>query len=144
MADEKAPPSAQLQLEDSRLTASHFEFLSPLKVGPIALKDQSLNVRSKVSRAKREVRVFLDFKTTAVEEGRELFRLAVSYYALFRATPDTNDAQLEIFAKGNAPAIVFPTLRACIATLTLAASQPPLTLPIINFQKLDIPVEYAD
>jgi preprotein translocase subunit SecB len=144
ISNQQSPPEANLRLEDARLTNSSFEFISHMKVGPINLEEQELKVRAKIVRSKKEIHIFIDYRTTAKEQDVALFKLATSYYALFRATLETTSEQLESFAKLNAPAIVFPTMRSCIATLTLAASQPPLTLPIINFQKFNVPVESVE
>ncbi len=139
-----AIPAADLQLADHRITKIDFECLGALRAGPISLRDLEIKVKSKVKKTTREIVVYIDFATIAHEAKTDLFRLNVSYFAHFKAGESVTFDKLESFAKLNAPAIVFPTLRACISTVTLAANFPPLTLPIINFQKNPVALEILD
>lgn len=135
---------ADLQLIDHRIVNLGFECLGALTSGPISLRNLELKTKSKLVKLSREIHVYIDFSTVAHEAKSDLFKLEVSYYAHFKASEGVEFEKLEKFAKLNAPSIVFPTVRACISTVTLAANFPPLTLPIINFQNMPVEFEIVD
>lgn len=142
--EQKSPgiSESELQLTEHRITNIEFNFLNAVKTGPISFKETNLKPIAKIKKSTKEIFIYIDFFVITNEEGNDLFNLKISYYAHFQASGATTDEQLEKFAQMNAPAIVFPTMRSCIATITLAANFPPLTLPIINFAKLPVPVEF--
>lgn len=140
----KPEEDAGLSIIETRLVSTNFQSLNPVKVGPINLAENKLDSISQVSKKKKEIKVFLNYSATASEGETNLFKLAAVYYGSFKATDATTDEQLVNFAQANAPAIIFPLLRAAIATITLASGFPPLTLPIVNFLKNPSKVELID
>lgn len=137
-------PESDLKLIETRLIKSGFECFNAVRLGPIEMENQTLSAVSNVSKSKKEIRVFLTYSTSTKEKTQPLFKLSCEYFGLFRAGDATPPEQLEAFAKLNAPSIVFPLLRASIATLTIAAGFPPLTLPVINFHKMGVKIELID
>lgn len=62
------------------------------------------------------------------------FLLTVEYMARFSTDNEINDEfKSSHFVKGNAPAIVYPYLRAYISNFTLNSGFSPVVLPTVNF-----------
>lgn len=135
---------AALKLVDSRLVAANFQCFASLKTGPIELAETKFSTVCRVAKSEKTIQVFFEYSATAREKDEDLFKLSISYFGVFTANKDTTDEQLISFAKLNAPAIIFPLLRATIATLTLGAGVPPLSLPIVNFHKVKVQLEVVD
>lgn len=105
-----------------------------------------LQTTSKYSTSKKEVNVFISLKVKGFDESTasELFELEVNTFAQFVGDQNCQEKDLQNFAKANAPAIVFPFVRASVANLCFAANTPPITLPIINFHKINVDLEKID
>ena len=132
---------SDLALLETRLISASFKFLSPVVVGGIALRNWIFEPTVKVSKSAGEIQVFLNLSLIAHEQQNDLFELSAMYYGSFKVRGEVTTANLQTFASLSAPAIVFPLLRAAVATLTLSAGFPPLTLPVMNFQKVAVKVE---
>ena len=73
------------------------------------------------------------------------FDIALEMLFLFETEAEiTENFKLSNFPKINAPAIVFPYVRAFISNFTLQAGFEPIILPSINFVKLAGEIETKD
>ena len=136
------PNQANLRLELHHFTHLTFNFISNIKGGqPLSLSGEKLEVKAFVEKAKNKIIVELSFNTTAKEGEEKIFNLSAGYRGVFAYTETSEPQSIAGFAKTNAPAIIYPFLRASIASMTLAAGVPPMTLPVINFTTFPVVVE---
>lgn len=108
----------------------------------MCLADEKLEVKVIVNKVSNKIIVEISFNTTAKEGDEKVFNLSAGYKGIFTYSVKPAESKLIAgFAKMNAPAIIYPFLRASIAGITLAAGVPPMTLPVINFTKFPVVVE---
>jgi preprotein translocase subunit SecB len=133
---------SNLRLEDHHFTHLVFNFISSIKGGQeLFLSDEKLEVKVVVETSTNKIIVEFSFNTTAKEGDEKIFNLSAGYKGIFVYTPLTESQLITSFAKINAPAIIYPLLRASIASITLAVGVPPLALPVINFTKFPVAIE---
>lgn len=102
-----------------------------------------VEVVSRVSKSQKTIITFITVSAEAKIDQEKLFEINATIMGSFIGE-GTSPEECEGFAKANAPAIVFPTLRAWVSNITLSAGYPPIMLPLINFQKLKVVVEVQD
>lgn len=72
--------------------------------------------------------------TVDVENKSKTFLFTLTIKGAFQADKSMPDNVFFTVYQSNAPAILFPFVRAIIANYTLQANIPPILLPTINFQ----------
>jgi preprotein translocase subunit SecB len=133
---------SNLRLESHHFTHLDFNFISSIKGGQtLSLSDEKLEAKVFVEKPKNKIIVEFSFNTTAKEGDEKIFNLSTGYEGVFTYTEPSDPQKIAGFAKTNAPAIIYPFLRAAVASMTLAAGVPPMTLPVINFTKFPVVVE---
>ncbi|MBK9105572.1 MAG: protein-export chaperone SecB [Saprospiraceae bacterium] len=70
-----------------------------------------------------------------IELPEPKLKVNAAYQGVFTTSSESAEETSD-FAKINAPAIIFPSIRYHVRHLTLEAGLPPLLLPLINFTKL--------
>lgn len=78
----------------------------------------------------------LELETTVEDECKALF-LHVKTYGYFEFDSQISDETKDVFFKVNAPAILFPYVRAYIGTLTALSGIEPVILPTLNLTHRD-------
>jgi preprotein translocase subunit SecB len=132
---------SNLRLDEHHFTHLVFNFISSIKGGQqLFLSDEKLDVKVLVEKSTNKIIVELSFNTTAKEGDEKIFNLSAGYKGVFVYTPLTEPQLITSFAKINAPAIIYPFLRASIASITLAVGVPPMALPVINFTKFPVEI----
>jgi preprotein translocase subunit SecB len=97
----------------------------------------NLSVESSLDETAKSIAVTLKVNSPSpAEEPDYPFFYTIVMKGAFQFDPDTNDKNLEMFAKINCPAILFPYVRETLADLTRRAGFAPLHLPVMNFAKL--------
>lgn len=134
---------SSLKLESHHFTHLIFNFISDIKgTGKaLSLSEDKLEVKVLLEKSKNKITVDMSFNTTAKEDDEKIFNLSAGYKGIFTYTDGTTQKSVTSFAKANAPAIIFPFLRAAIASMTLAAGVPPIILPVMNFTNFPVKVE---
>jgi len=135
--------SSQLKLLLYRLTRAEIATESNITgSGQMSLLNPHLETLVKIKKSDSIIEVNMLFSTQVNQsDGNKLFSLAAEYMGRFAYDSSLQDENVLKFAKLNAPSIIFPFLRAAIASLTLSAGYPPLNLPVINFTKQEVKVE---
>jgi len=134
---------SSLKLELHHATHLIFNFISSIKGGKIlSLSNEKLEAKVLVEKTTNKITVELSFDATAKEGDEKIFNLSTGYKGIFayNAVPSEPRSIID-YAKINAPAILYPFLRAAITSITLAAGVPPLTLAVINFTRFPVVVE---
>ena len=123
-----------LKLESHCLKSLEFiRSNSRAKIQSLNLHKQILNAKSTITVSMNSIDVSLSYETEATSDNNSIFTLKAEYVGRFIYDNKLTEQQIENFAKVNAPAIIFPMLRASISLTTLAGEVPPLVLPMINF-----------
>ena len=133
---------SNLSLEEHHFSHLVFNFISSIKGGQqLFLSDEKLEAKVLVEKSVNKIIVELSFNATAKEGDEKLFNLSAGYKGVFVYAAQTESHLITSFAKINAPAIIYPFLRASIASITLAVGVPPMSLPVINFTKFPVAIE---
>jgi preprotein translocase subunit SecB len=78
-------------------------------------------------------RFILNFEISLHDDNKET-EIKANFIGLFDSTTEVNDEFINSpFLKINAPAILYPFIRAYISTITINAGLEPIILPTINF-----------
>jgi len=88
----------------------------------------------------KENRFQLNLKTLIVNDS-QLLRIEVEALATFKILGDNSPEALKNFFYLNAPAILFPYIRAYISALTTLSGLAPVTLPTLNLSNLAAELE---
>lgn len=118
--------SANIQFQDFKVTESIIKYRESGKF------DINIEFNPKAVVYESETKFVLDLDVQIIEENEKfLINLAtVSTFTYDKSIPLENYINSLFII--NAPAIVFPYLRAFISTLTLQSGMPPLVLPTLN------------
>jgi len=135
VADIKGAES-DLTLNSHRLVK--LTFLSAKQAGPgdIVLAQANLSPRSEITKASNQLTVKMSFNAKTTQEDGELFTIQLEYIGQFSYSSALKEDTVTAFANVNAPAILYPMVRAAVSFMTVSAGYPPLTLPVLNFQKI--------
>lgn len=79
---------------------------------------------------KRFVEVKLNVKINSKDE---LLKIEVEMKGGFKANPEMSDEMFEKLSSQNAPAIMYPFLRAIVASFSSQAGIPSIIMPLMNF-----------
>ncbi|MFZ3173002.1 MAG: protein-export chaperone SecB [Carboxydocellales bacterium] len=125
-----------LVFKDYKITKMNF-YLNPdfeFK-GPI---DVSFDLDKKINRLdSKQATVTIDCKVFNDADVKNLpFTLEISIAGIFGVEADTSEDDLMKMCEINGTAVLFPFLRAAISTITIAANQPSLVLPLLNINTL--------
>lgn len=97
--------------------------------------EMSLDIDLKGEHMSKECRYNLFMKIGVANKGRSV-KANVDVVGYFQFDNDCEDQELSSYFYVNAPAILFPYVRAYIATLsTLSGLSNPIMLPTMNFTK---------
>lgn len=77
----------------------------------------------------------VDLKRINKENKKEEVSFSVTYVGMFSRPTEMTDDECKIFAKKDAPAIIYPYIRETVSAMSLKAGIGPISLPIINFKK---------
>lgn len=83
-----------------------------------------------------EKSTFLLFLETNIEDENNAFSANIKAKATFTFDKDADSEHINNFFYINAPAILFPYIRAYISTLTTLGGTKPVTLPTLNLTSL--------
>jgi preprotein translocase subunit SecB len=130
-----SPPKqqAKLELRSHGISRVNIETFSSYLNGPITEHNRSIKVNSIVSKKQKTINVTITFETEAFSEQTRLCVIKIEYSSVFRGVENPDIDTLLTFSRSNAPAIIFPMLRASLSMFTLGIGLPALVLPIINF-----------
>jgi preprotein translocase subunit SecB len=95
----------------------------------------SINFKTSSSISPDKTQLVHDISCEISEKG-ESFSIKCSMIGLFSIVPNESNMDLELFAKENASALMFPFLREVIASTTLRAGVPPIMLPPLNIHAI--------
>lgn len=126
-----------------KMSKASFELLSTEQTTSF---DTKMDVVSKIFKNSPTVKVFIEIAILGKsDKGVDVFKMSAVFIGDFTydGAPKV-DQTIENFAKGNAPAILYPFTRASMANLCLAANLPVITLPIINFFKFPVKIEIEE
>ena len=70
--------------------------------------------------------------TVMVSDEKKMVDINVKANGIFEYDKDIDEKTKESFFTLNAPAILFPYVRAYVSSLTALSGMPPITLPTIN------------
>lgn len=134
---------AEFKILETKITEMKFVAgNAPLTSKPVL--NHHLDVVSRVSKEHKTIFTFITLRAIAKVESENLFEINATIMGSFSGNELTTVASCEGFAKANAPAIIFPTLRAWISNITLSAGYPPIMLPLVNFNKVKVEVQLLD
>jgi preprotein translocase subunit SecB len=71
-----------------------------------------------------------------IEDEKKNLLIEVDAFAIYALEGEVSDKMLQTFFYINAPAILFPYIRAYIATLTTLSGMAPINLPTLNLTQL--------
>lgn len=80
--------------------------------------------------------IFLLTLETKIEDDNNAFSANIIAKATYTFDKDADPAHIDNFFYINAPAILFPYIRAYISTLTTLSGTKPVTLPTLNLSSL--------
>lgn len=118
---------AQFRLLNHRFTDVGMK-LNAEKGGELQIKFER---KMEVSEEKKKMRFELK---TSITDQKGLVDLYATVVALFEFDTELTEDQKNLFFECNAPAIIFPFVRAFISTMTALAGNN-ILLPTINFSK---------
>jgi preprotein translocase subunit SecB len=128
--EEQQSKTSKFQFKNYRVIKSHFEIKKDEPSNAINLK---FHPKGKVSRKNAcfqlELGVF-------IEDENDSFTIEVIILAEFYFDTEINSDQLDQFFYVNAPALLFPYVRAYISTLTTLSGINAITLPTLNLVAL--------
>lgn len=113
---------------------SHKFIDTKIKMSPNQMPDSELhiNIESKAMDNHDEGKMRLELSTTIWDDNKNV-DISVVVSAIFGYDKSLIQEMKDSFFKYNAPAIVFPFVRAYINTLTSLSGIKPIVLPTINF-----------
>lgn len=107
------------------------EIKDPFFVAPIQKNEINVDIQHNfIKENNRFVEVVLRIKIRNTEES---FRIALTLKGGFEASKEMSDEMFKQLYSINAPAVLFPYVRAYVSTLTAQAGVPPIILPLLNF-----------
>ncbi|MEW6711420.1 MAG: protein-export chaperone SecB [Candidatus Riflebacteria bacterium] len=112
---------------DDRFDFSKAEFEQNISVG------RGLSVDDK-----RFVEVKLNVKINSKDQ---LLKIEVEMKGGFKANPEMTDEMFEKLSSQNAPAIMYPFLRAIVASFSSQAGIPSIIMPLMNFTQKQEKIE---
>jgi preprotein translocase subunit SecB len=98
-------------------------------------KSLQIGFEPKGTHFKEDSRFELSLKVRIEDEGKNLL-IEVDTIATYVLEGEVSDKILQSFFYINAPAIIFPYIRAYIATLTTLSGMSPINLPTLNLTQL--------
>lgn len=109
---------------------------SCIKINPSQDKDFQLSVNFNqtqcVDDENHKMKLLLD---TEISDEQKKIEIMVKAEGLFEFEQELTDDQKKGFFNTNAPAILFPYVRAYISTLTALSGINPITLPTLNLSQ---------
>ncbi len=127
------PEKAAFRFANFKISKSDFDFSLD--------RGTNLNISFKLSGQHFvKTNVFKLIIETLVNNQKEEILIRIQSESLFNFSGIQDDDLMNYFV-GNAPAIVFPYIRAYIGTLTTQSGYPPLLLPTLNLSKLSKDLE---
>ncbi len=124
------PPVAKFQFESFKLTKSYFEMCEA--DGSYTFK---LDFAPKGIIKKTESIFELELGVT-IEEKDNKFKAEITASGIFKFSSEIDEALLSGLFYTNAPAILFPYIRAYISALTTLSGLKPINLPVLNLSQL--------
>lgn len=118
---------AKFRFLNFSISESHF------KIEPSEVTDFSLdiNVDQTTYENEEEGKMKLEL-TVMVSDEKKMVDINVKANGIFEYDKDIDEKTKESFFTLNAPAILFPYVRAYVSSLTALSGMPPITLPTIN------------
>ncbi len=120
---------------------ARFRFLNyQIHSASIDIKDaekvgNELQVDIKKSKEEENNNIYSLFFDITINDKSESLNIFLNIEGKFEFDKDLTDSEKESFFKINAPAILFPYVRAYISTLTSLSGINPIILPTINLSK---------
>lgn len=127
-------------MEEAVISAFKFEKYSILRSVIIRKSDETpkslqIGFEPKGTHFKEDGRFELSLGVRIGDEGKNLL-IEVDASATYTLEGEVTDKMLKTFFYLNAPAILFPYIRAYIATLTTLSGMTPINLPTLNLTQL--------
>ncbi|MBR4327139.1 MAG: protein-export chaperone SecB [Bacteroidales bacterium] len=119
---------AKFRFKGFRVLESSFKCTSELPNEPENF-DVDLMPSFRVAETANSVKLTLE---TKVRTENSLVDIYVKAESMFEFDDDLNDEEQQLYFRKNAPAIMFPYVRAYISSLSVLSGIPPITLPTIN------------
>lgn len=118
---------AKFRFLNFSITESH------IKIEPSEVTEYSLdiNVDQTVYENEEEGKMKLEL-TVMVSDEKKQVDITVKANGIFEYDKDIDEKAKKNFFTLNAPAILFPYVRAYVSSLTALSGMPPITLPTIN------------
>ncbi len=85
---------------------------------------------------KKDISVFLLELGIRIKDGNDILNIEVDAVAEFSFSKNSDNDELDNYFYINAPALLFPYLRAYISTLTNLSGQETITLPTLNLTSI--------
>lgn len=95
--------------------------------------DVKIKPSAKLDQEKKEFKLSLDVR---VGDDAGKFEAYVHYIGLFEFSEDMQEGELDSYFLLNAPALLFPYIRAYIAAMTALSGHVTITLPAFNLSNL--------
>ena len=121
---------AKFRLLDFKVEHSHFD------IEPNNIKDEETNFSINIGRQygiNEEKRMFRLDLIVRIKDDNNAVNISVEIAGFFEFDSDLDDQAKNNFFTINAPAILFPHVRAYVSALTALSGLKPIILPTINF-----------
>ena len=106
---------------------------SDISIKPDGDINQKLNISFSGKNQEAENSVYILDLTTSVSNEDKSIDITIDMRGFFEFDEGLSTDNQKIFFNGNAPAIMFPYIRAAISTITGISGIAPIVLPTINF-----------
>lgn len=126
----KEAPQSSFSFEGFKITQSLFDW----KEGELG-KNFQISFKLSGIHFLKESRFQLKLQTKIVNDS-QLLHIDVDAVATYKINGDDSAEALKSFFYLNAPAILFPYIRAYVSTLTTLSGLKPVTLPTLNLSNL--------
>lgn len=120
---------AKFRLKDYKITQSHFS-INPEKIS--AKDNMAIEIKRENLLNESESLFKLDMSVNMSDE-RGNINISIKIEGLFEFDSDLNETQKNNFFDINAPAILYPYVRAYLSSLTSLSGFSHIILPTINF-----------
>ena len=123
---------AKFRLKEYKINKANIEFNPSMPIS----EDISIELERKSMSNEDENLYRLEFGVKIADKEQNL-QVYANLIGLFEFDSDIDDRTISIFFNINAPAILFPYVRAYISTLTSLSGIRPIILPTINLANLE-------
>lgn len=120
---------SSFQFDGFRITKSHFDIGIEQKPSELSV---SIEPYGKLDKANNLFHLILE---TLISDTDEKIKIEINTIGFFKFD-NIKEKELEPFLYHNAPALLFPYIRAYISSLTTLSGIKPITLPTLNLSNL--------